>query len=421
MTNLWELFSGLIPVVSALTWATIMTLAAGDSNTRMEKHIKKVLLWYFLSTAFAWIFVIIYIYLPTWFPYVNAPAYLSLTVVIVIFYHFIFLLTASGDKECFPLWHYALPVLLPVVLLIWSFFIPLEVQVHLTEGRGAIAPEYKAYSFLFLSKPPMRLLSIIRLRQYYRIVDKETKIIRKPASWVMLLISLQVAMLLTTLIINTIPRENIFVSGLSGLSFSIVIALHIVIGYNVIRRNFLFYMPQPSSNGIKSRNGRRYNLETTVSGDEGEEGNNNVELPGAVKIKPGGKRPYIHRTQVEVTPTGQVKHVKLTRKILEAYMRQHKSWLDPNLKLTDLADALETNRTALSGFVNKTYGMNFNQYLNRYRLEEVERLSKLAGNAGKDLYVLAAQAGFSTRRNYQRALEAEKERKEQQNDKKDRK
>lgn len=267
----------------------------------------------------------------------------------------------------------------------------------------------------------MSASTVIRLRQYYRIVDKETKIIRKPASWVILLISLQVAMLLTALIINTIPRENIFVSWLSGLSFSIVFALHIVIGYNVIRRNFLFYMPQPSSFVIKSRNGRRYNLETAVSGNEGEEGNNDAGLPGVEKVKPGGKRPYIHRTQVEVTPTGQVKHVKLTRKSLEAYILQHKCWLDPHLKLTDLADALETNRTALSGFVNKTYGMNFNQYLNRYRLEEVERLSKLAGNAGKDLYVLVAQAGFSTRRNYQRALEAEKERKEQQNDKRDRK
>jgi AraC-like DNA-binding protein len=419
MTDLWKLFSGLIPVVSAFTWAAIMALAAGDGNTRMEKRIKKLLLWYFLVTAFAWIFVNIYIYLPAWYPYINAPGYFTLVGVIVIFYHFICLLTAARDKERFPLWHYVLLVLLPMVLMVWSFFVPMEVQVRLTEGRDAIVPEYRAYSYLFLSKPPMRLLfsltytslSILRLRRYYRVVDKGTKIVRRPARWVLLLISLQVAMLLVTIIINTIPRGNAFVSWISCVSFVIVIALHIVIGYNVIRRNILFYMPQPSSAGRKDSSDN--SLQKAIPVDQGveKEDNGGAEQPDTAKEKPGGKRPYTHRTQVMVTPEGQVRHVKLTRKSLEAYMLRHKPWLDPHLKITDLTDALRTNRTTLSNFVNKAYGMNFNQYLNLCRLQEVERLRELAGNAGKDLYVLVAKAGFSTRRNYHRTLEAEKVRK----------
>ena len=42
--------------------------------------------------------------------------------------------------------------------------------------------------------------------------------------------------------------------------------------------------------------------------------------------------------------------------------------------MTDLVEDLDVNRTVLSAFINQTYGMNFNRYLNRFRLRELDRL-----------------------------------------------
>ena len=77
--------------------------------------------------------------------------------------------------------------------------------------------------------------------------------------------------------------------------------------------------------------------------------------------------------------------------------------------MTDLVEDLDVNRTVLSAFINQTYGMNFNRYLNRFRLRELDRLRLRPANQGKSVSSLIGQVGFKDFRTYSRAVAAERE------------
>ncbi len=72
-----------------------------------------------------------------------------------------------------------------------------------------------------------------------------------------------------------------------------------------------------------------------------------------------------------------------------------------------MAEDLFSNRAYVSAFINSEYGMNFNRFVNGFRLREVERLREEAKR--KKHHVSALQlilnAGFSSYRSYMRAKE----------------
>lgn len=95
--------------------------------------------------------------------------------------------------------------------------------------------------------------------------------------------------------------------------------------------------------------------------------------------------------------------LEIDKKAFESYVRKHKPYLNPDLTLYDLAKLLQTNRTYLSKFINNVYKMNFNNYINRWRLHEMKRLLALSENKGKTAAQLFKQAGFASHRTYLRA------------------
>ncbi|MCS3102171.1 hypothetical protein NXW38_25100 [Bacteroides ovatus] len=62
------------------------------------------------------------------------------------------------------------------------------------------------------------------------------------------------------------------------------------------------------------------------------------------------------------------------RKKFEKYIYEHRPYLNPDLRITDLMQAFHTNRTYISRFINREYGMNFSRYINMLRLREMEAL-----------------------------------------------
>ena len=83
--------------------------------------------------------------------------------------------------------------------------------------------------------------------------------------------------------------------------------------------------------------------------------------------------------------------------------------MNPDYKITNLVEDLDVNRTTLSAFINRTYGVNFNRYLNRRRLKELEQLRLQPANQGKSISSLIDKVGFKDFRNYTRAAAAERE------------
>ncbi len=59
---------------------------------------------------------------------------------------------------------------------------------------------------------------------------------------------------------------------------------------------------------------------------------------------------------------------------LSLYFQSEKPFLNPDLKITQVAQHLNTNRTYLSGLVHDRYGLNFSHFVNRWRIEESVRM-----------------------------------------------
>ena len=104
---------------------------------------------------------------------------------------------------------------------------------------------------------------------------------------------------------------------------------------------------------------------------------------------------------------------KLNRRTFESFIRNEKPYLNPDYKITNLVEDMDINRTALSAFINRTYGMNFNRYLNCLRLKELEKLRSQPAGKGKSISSLLDKVGFKDFRNYSRAAAAEKKAAEQ--------
>lgn len=68
-------------------------------------------------------------------------------------------------------------------------------------------------------------------------------------------------------------------------------------------------------------------------------------------------------------------------------------WLNPNLKLSDIAKAIGTNRTYVSAFFNTEAKSTFYDYVNKYRIEHACHLLSVTSDS---LNIIAEQSGFNS-------------------------
>ncbi|MFO1471532.1 MAG: 7TM diverse intracellular signaling domain-containing protein [Turneriella sp.] len=80
---------------------------------------------------------------------------------------------------------------------------------------------------------------------------------------------------------------------------------------------------------------------------------------------------------------------------LEILLREEKIYLIEDLRLPDLAKALQLNRTQLSELLNSHFGMTFPQFINQYRIEEAKRL--LETEREKNILEIAFATGFGSK------------------------
>ncbi len=82
------------------------------------------------------------------------------------------------------------------------------------------------------------------------------------------------------------------------------------------------------------------------------------------------------------------------RQTLEEWMENEKPFLNPDFKLLDLRKVLPLNRTYLSQFIHNEYGCSFYQFVNRYRIEEYQRLK--TEHPEMKIGELSVRCGFSS-------------------------
>lgn len=89
---------------------------------------------------------------------------------------------------------------------------------------------------------------------------------------------------------------------------------------------------------------------------------------------------------------------------LNSFLAQKRPWLDPGLRLIDLATVLGLSENRLSAIINEGLDTTFYTLLTKYRLSEFERLAESEDCLGYSVLELAFRAGFNSKASFYRAF-----------------
>ena len=85
-------------------------------------------------------------------------------------------------------------------------------------------------------------------------------------------------------------------------------------------------------------------------------------------------------------------------------MEEEQCYLNPDLKMPDVADRLGVHRNTVSNAINSSEGCSFSTYVNTYRVEHAKRL--LQQQIDKKLSAVALESGFANEQSFFRAFKS---------------
>jgi AraC-like DNA-binding protein len=100
----------------------------------------------------------------------------------------------------------------------------------------------------------------------------------------------------------------------------------------------------------------------------------------------------------EITTAAQK---KILNKLLFQFEKE-KIYLNSQLNIIDVVQAVGTNRSYLSAIINQNYNQNFCTFVNGYRIEEIERILHQNPNIPNEM--LAEKGGFGSMNSMKRAI-----------------
>jgi AraC-like DNA-binding protein len=90
-----------------------------------------------------------------------------------------------------------------------------------------------------------------------------------------------------------------------------------------------------------------------------------------------------------------------SEKLIE-YMRKEKPYLNPELTLTQLATEIDITSHHLSQIINEQFKLNFFEYINQFRVEEVKTRIKNPKFDNYSLLAIAFDSGFNSKSSFNR-------------------
>ena len=104
--------------------------------------------------------------------------------------------------------------------------------------------------------------------------------------------------------------------------------------------------------------------------------------------------------QAERDTSSDIGNATLRERILDLFENQQ-IYLNPQLKLSDVAAMINSNRTYVSRFFNNSHGKTFFEFVNEYRVQHARTLLQ-SGNDKLD--IVAEKSGFSSRQSFHRVF-----------------
>ncbi len=144
------------------------------------------------------------------------------------------------------------------------------------------------------------------------------------------------------------------------------------------------------------------NVQLTKLDIEKEKTLNNAENPQElIKIPQKTQKTAADKYQKSVLSTEQ-KHELIQDIII--LMEEEKYFLNPHFTIDEFAKKLKTNRGYISQIINETFGMNFNHFVNEYRVKEARKFLINPEYDNYSLSGIASLAGFNTRATFNAAF-----------------
>lgn len=89
---------------------------------------------------------------------------------------------------------------------------------------------------------------------------------------------------------------------------------------------------------------------------------------------------------------------------IKAIMNSDRLYLQNDLRLSDLADALDIHPNYLSQIINQELGLSFNDFVNSYRVKEAQKRFRSPEIENKTILAVAYEVGFNNKNSFNKAF-----------------
>lgn len=356
----------LIFTISGMTSGTLIFNSYRKNETKREKILKIILMIYFAMNMMLGIYLLLReekIIPVTVKDYPILILYIQ--ILQLLNFNFLYIVTNKKQKLFISPIHYVFPGAMFIVI-VFFFYILYNKTISSEEVNLYMRPFTAASSLLYLVF--YTFISCKYIFSYQKaILQKDfTESTKKKMHWLFTIAYIKIILIVIILTLIIIPPgigEYFYFS-----TFLLTSLMFYVSVYNVLKKNYQFLIPA-------SKN---------------------------VVLTPTG---HIIHESISDTDQHNIQNVSIiNKKSFEAYFEKDKPYLNPDLKITDIASAFNTNRSYVSKFINEVYGITFNQYINNWRINEAKMLSSLEENQSKSIEEISGMAGFGSVRSYWRAM-----------------
>lgn len=105
-----------------------------------------------------------------------------------------------------------------------------------------------------------------------------------------------------------------------------------------------------------------------------------------------------------VTINNETADIKEWKEKLLQLMQSGKAYEDPELSLAQVAKQLQSNPSFISRMVNTGFGVNFNDFVNQFRIEAVKEMLNKGEHKKQTLLGIAFDCGFNSKATFNRAF-----------------
>lgn len=100
--------------------------------------------------------------------------------------------------------------------------------------------------------------------------------------------------------------------------------------------------------------------------------------------------------------TSEARNFNLEKERVKLFVETNQSYLKPDFTLKSLSEGVNMSMHDVSATINNGYRMNFNEWINRYRVEEVKKRLLDPSKKHYSLVALAFESGFNSKASFNR-------------------